>query len=609
MARDGQTAGVSGGLLYLLGASCAAWLLKKADRWSEEQVMGGMILLGIAAKAATALLVPRLPFNIDQALFHQFATRLAADAYGPETLASLSAFYDYPLWAGRIFPVHYLLERWGGSWAWAWTRAMNVAAATLMLCLTRSLARRILPPGKRKWAVFLLLALPFQTFWVTDYSHHLYSSLYLLVFAWTAQKLAFEPETLPRRVGLSVLASTCMLGMAWHGGVDWIAAGMAAAIVALHVATRRDARQSCLLALLLLVVPGTMAATLKGPILLDRIHACDAFRHNSVLPAFMARGWCPETGGEYHRRYEELDKATPWPQKPEAMFRLVASQIRHEPLETCVWLPCVKTAKLFLVGYASNFEESLALAQSPALPWINWVRRAGTVFFLLFVLAGSIRMAALKQIPATWAPVLLVPLLTWGAYVLGGETSPRYSVFCQPFLAIVGGFAFGGGWIPARGIRLGLSRMLVVFLFLLAAAGILAGVIHAVPGHAVYVDLRGDGNATTAEGPFPLFERTVLLPPGEETVTMDWPVPDRATGCSFYLLHCRGAMEGAFLTLALPDLPPFATFSLKGHSLPAYEETSLPPETKTLRVAVSRSPAASAAEGAFDFGYLLWRMP
>ena len=610
LVGQGQSAGWPAGLFYLLGAGFAAWLLKKTDRWPEDRVVWGMIAFGAAAKTLAALLVPRLPFNIDQSLFHSFAVRLAASAYGETTLASLSSFYDYPLWAGRIFPVHYLLERWGGDQAWAWSRVLNVLAATLVLCLAHALARRVLPPGKRKWAVFLLLALPFQTFWVTDYSHHLYSSLYLLAFAWAAMELAFGEWPWLRRLALSALASVCLLCMAWHGGVDWIAAGMAAALVVLHALARRDARQSALLALLLLVVPVAVSSVLKGPLLMDRIHACDAHRQNSVLPAFMARGWCPATGGEYTPRYEQLDRATPWPQKPKAMYRLIASQIRHAPLETCFWLPCVKTAKLFLVGYASNFEESLAQKRSPALPRVNWVRRAGTVFFLFFVLLGCIRMASAQQVPAVWAPVLLVPLMTWGAYVLGGETSPRYSVFCQPFLAIVGAFAFCGAPSTAPAPRVWLARTATVVIVLLVAAAMLVCAVRALPGGTFYTDLRkGPGGTATREGPFPVFERTVVLSPGTESVSMDWTVPEGAVACSFYPLQCRGAMDGAMLSLALPDSPPFATCPLDGHALPEYEEVSIPAGTRILHVSVSRAPSAAVSEGTLDFGYLFWSIP
>lgn len=610
IAREGQHEGLSAVLIYLLSIVAAVWLLKKVGRWNENRVVLGMVLMGFAVKMVFALFVPRLPLNIDQSLFHHFAARLAADAYGESTLASLSAFYDYPLWAGRIFPVHYFLERWAGSQAWAWLRVLNVLASTLVLCLTWCMAHHVLPPGKRKWAIFLLLALPFQTFWVTDYSHHLYSSLYLLVFAWAAQEIVFGKNTLARCLTLSFLASLCMLCMAWHGGVDWIAVGMAAALVMLHLLTHHNARQSALLVLLLLVVPVSVATTLKGPLLLDRVHACDAHRHNSVLPAFMARGWCPGTGGEYTPRYEQLDRATPWPQKPKAMFRLIASQIRHEPVATCLVLPCVKTAKLFLVGYASNFEESLALAHSPSLPLVNWMRRAGTVFFLLFVLLGSIRLAGAKRFSLAWTPVLLVPLLTWGAYVLGGETSPRYSVFCQPFLAIVGGLAFSRKPVAVPLARAWLSRSAVALLLLLAAACVLAVAMRLLPQSAFYADVRRACDpSATREGPFPVFERTVVLSPGKTGVSFDWPVPEGADACSFYPLQCRGAMEGASIAIAIPDSPPFATFPVAGRLLPEYEEIPLSPGTETLRVTVSRDPAVSGSEGTLDVGYLLWRVP
>lgn len=609
VARDGQFAGWWAGALYLIAVGVAAWLLKKTDRWPEDRVAWGLIGLGVLAKTIVALLVPRLPFNIDQSLFHHFAVQLAADGYSGTALAALSEFYDYPLWAGRIFPVHYLIERLVGAHAWACLKMLNVLAASLILCLTYAFARRILPSGARKWAVFLLLALPFQTFWVTDYSHHLYSSLYLLVFAWAARELAFGTGGIIRRLGWSVLAAGCLLCMAWQGGVDWIAVGMAAALVVLHYWTRRNVRQTALLAVLLLAVPVGAATALKGPLLMDRIRACDAQRQNSVLPAFMARGWCPGTGGEYNPLYEKLDRATPWPEKPKAMFRLVASQIRHAPLETCFGLPCVKTAKLFLVGYASNLEESLALERSPALPAVGWARRAGTAFFLLAVLLGCVRLAGGKGSLVQWTPVLLVPLLTWGAYVLAGETSPRYSVFCQPFLAVVGALAFQRGGMTGPSVRTWLFRTAAVALVLLAAAACVAGAVHLAPG-GFYEDLRGGwGGEATRDGPNPLFERTVVLPAGAESVAMPWPVPEGAVGCSFYPLRCQGNMAGAAVEISLPDGSPLAAFPVDGRRLPVYEEVSVPGGVRELRVTVSREASASQEEGALVFGYLLWKVP
>lgn len=609
---NGGGAGWPAGLLYLLGAGIAGWGLKKADKWPEHLVAWGVICVSFAVKAVVAWLVPHLPLNIDQSLFHHFATRIAADGYASETLSTLSSLYDYPLWAARIFPVHYLMERIFPVHALAWTKALNVAAATLILVLTYGLARRVLPPGKRKWAVFLMAVLPFQTFWVTDYSHHLYSSLYLLAFTWAAEELAFGGGGLFRRMGLSSLAALCLLFMAWQGGVDWIAMGLAVGFVVVHAAKSSNLRRTLGLALWLLVIPAVAATMLKGPLLLNRIGECDVHRQNSVLPAFMARGWNPETGGEYCPRYEKLDMATPPPKKAEAMFRIVLSQMRHEPMKTCLWLPCVKTAKLFLVGYASNLEESLALGRFPALPGVGWIRRCGTAVFLGFVLLGCFRLAGLRDLPDTWVPVLMVPLLTWGAYVLAGETSPRYSVFCQPFLAVVGACAVRGAaetQYPSRPARWW-WRLVVVVVLLLVAAGTVAMAVRLIPSHAAYEDLRGNRDGeSTREGPFRLFERTAVLPPGEESASLVWPIPGGATACSFYALECGGAMADAEVVVATGGGEALATVPLDGRALPEYVEVALPADIRELHVRVSRASSDTGKEGTFVFGYLLWSMP
>ena len=610
LAEEKSVAGWSAGLLYLFLVGGAVWLLARLDVSQEKHAVAWMIGMGVALKTAAVLFFPALPFNTDQSLFHEFAHRLAQEGFGHSVLSSLSAYYDYPLWAGRVFPVHYLVQRFAGSHAFACLKALNILVSSLILLIAHDLACHVIPHGKRKWAVFLLLVLPFQTFWVTDYSHHLYSSFYLLIFAWCACKLTVVKGQIWHQICLSGLATACLLLMAWQGGVDWIALGVAGGIVAMHFVLGTDMRHSMLLAFFLLIVPSAGMVLLKGPLLMDRVKACDMYRQNSVLPAFMARGWCPQTGGEYHRQYERLDQATPWPRKATAMYRLVVSQMRHEPLATCFLLPGIKTAKLFLVGYASNIEESLTLANSSALPSIRAVRRCGTIVFLLFVLLGCLHLSAEKELSLSWLPVLLVPLLTWGAYVLGGETSPRYSVFCQPFLAIAGACAFSG--IPDCGSirRVCLSRILLIILLMLLVAGLVVFGLRMMPSYFFYEDFRSSQmDKTTDAGVDSPFERTVELPEGSEQVSMIWQIPHGATGCSFYSLQCIGSMEGATLEVFSQDGDPLTTIPVGKHDFPEFEEFSLPVGLRQLQVVVSRPASASLAPGTYGFGYLLWGMP
>lgn len=595
--------------MYLICTALVAWGVKRADGWPEGLVTALLIALGILLKTLIVLMFPCLPANIDQSLFRHFATRLAAGGYNEATLSALSAFYDYPLWTARAFPVHFLVERFGGTHALGWLHALNIAAATAIAALTYALACRVLPLGKRKWAVFLIVVLPFQSFWVSDYSHHLFSSLYLLAFAWAAWELAFGGKGLFRRISLSLVATGCMVLMAWQGGVDLIAAGLATALVAACVSTRGGVRASMALALLLLFVPLAGRAALKGTLLANRVAACDVYRWNSVLPAFLARGWCPETGGEYCSRYERLDRATPWPEKPRAMYRLALSHMRYQPFKTCFLLPCLKTAKLFLVGYASNFEESLALAESPALPAVNWVRRFGTILFLLCAAGGSIRLAGKKRLPIEWVPILLVPLLTWGAYVLAGETSPRYSVFCQPMLAVIGACAFGGKAGGGTSRRVLACRVAWVALLLTATIGSMVVAIRAMPPQWFYEDLRESADGTGTRTGIPVFECVVALPPGERTAATVLPVPEGTVSESFYLIESGGMMAGTVFSIAAPDGMLLLSVPLDEGELPAYETFAVPPDVRELHAMVVRPMEAADAAGTLAFGYFHRSVP
>jgi hypothetical protein len=385
----------------------------------------------------------------------------------------LSQIYDYPVWAGRAVPIHYALRRWLGGQDLLWIRLLNVGLSTALLAATYGFACRLLPRGRRKWAIFLMLALPFQWFVVTDYSHHLFSSFYFLACLWCGWELVFAPSGKRRGLGLSVAIGICLMLMMWQRGMHLIALGAFGVLLAWAGLSGFGWKRWGGLLLGLMGLPLLLA--------LPAAHRFDAWlaRHdvgrlNSVLPAFVARGWCPETGGEYCGRYEQLDRATPAPEKAAAMFRLVLSQIRRNPWAACGRLPVVKTGKLFLVGYASNFEESLAAERSALLPWVRGMRLAAVPAFLGLALWGCLVLALAPALQARWLPVLLAPLFTWGAYVFLGESSPRYSIFCQPFLALLGALAIGGadaaGPRPFAAAGRGLALRAALVAGLLAAA-------------------------------------------------------------------------------------------------------------------------------------------
>ena len=99
-----------------------------------------------------------------------------------------------------MLPVHYAIRLLAGNHDLLWTRLLNVALSTAILLTTYGFARRLLPEGRRKWAVFLTMALPFQSFVVTDYSHHLFSSFYFLLGMGCAWDLVFADPRPARRL-------------------------------------------------------------------------------------------------------------------------------------------------------------------------------------------------------------------------------------------------------------------------------------------------------------------------------------------------------------------------------------------------------------------------
>lgn len=611
----GAPSWVGGALLYLLLFSALWWLVRRTDAIPESRVVAALIAGSALLKLALALAAMRLPLHADQELFHYFVREMADHRLDGGVLSALSAIYDYPVWGGRVLPVHYAIRLLAGDGDLLWTRLLNVGLSTAILLTTYGFARRLLPEGRRKWAVFLTMALPFQSFVVTDYSHHLFSSFYFLLGMGCAWDLVFADPRPARRLALAVLAGACLTLMMWQRGVHLIALGVWAGLILWAAAGGGfGPRRWGALLLALGVLPLVLAVPAAGRF--DAwLNRHDAHRLNSIVPAFVARGWCPESAGEYCGRYEQLDRVTPPEEKKAAMFRLVLSQIRRNPGTVCVRFPVTKTAKLFLVGYAANFEESLGLSSARLLPWVRGLRLAAAPIFLGLAVWGCLGLAARPRLLARWLPVLLAPLLTWGAYVFAGETSPRYSIFCQPFLALLGasalaGFAGRGGCPQAlpegawRGIA---ARAAVVAAGITLALGLAVAAVRQVPEYRLYADLEqgwtAEAGAAVAPGDYRPFEARLALPTDGSSARAAWRLPDRpasARTVSFYVLQAAGAVRLEVGTAAgqLFELP------LDGLIEPRHVELDLPPGTDELVFGLEPARAVPARGGEVHLGYV-----
>lgn len=607
---------VGGALGYLFFWGVLFWLLRKANSIPESWVVGGLIALGVVIKVILVAMVSRLPLHADQALFHYFVREMADHRLSGETLSALSRIYDYPVWAGRVLPVHYAIRILAGDQDLLWTRLLNVVLSASILLVTYSFGKRLLPEGTRKWAVFLLVALPFQNFVVTDYSHHLFSSFYFLVGMWCAWEMMFRASGLWRWMGLSALAGVCLTLMMWQRGVHFIVLGAWAGLLVWAVSCGMRGRRWGLLLLGLGVLPLMLSIPAAG-----RYDAWlarhDAHQLNSVLPAFVARGWCPETRGEYCGRYEQMDRVTPLEEKKPAMFRIVLSQIRYNAKTVCGWFPLLKTAKLFLVGYASNLEEGLLASQSPHLLWARGMRLAAAPIFLGLAFWGCMGLAARPRMPHRWMPIFLAPVLTWGAYLFMGETSPRYSIFCQPFLALLGASALASfkrtpmeedDW---RGVAL--RGVFVLGGIVLGLALLVAGV-RWIPEHQLYANLEkgwtGTGGkpvqAGVVPGDYRPFEARILLNPESGLAQVEWrlpPHPDTFQTVSMYLFDANEGARAARLAISALGKP-LAEIPLNGLNEPRYVQMSLPPGADELTFSLEPILGTERLRGSLQVGYV-----
>lgn len=464
----GTPTSVATAAAYLSGFILCIWGLRKVGPTADLRAAWLIILLAAILRFTLAFSVPTdLPLNTDQALFRKFAITLADQGRNLGTLGELSRDGDYFVWAGRVFPIHEGIRKLFGQNDLHIMRAVNVTTSVLVLMLVLYATCVLLPSGTRRWPVFFLAALPFQTYWVADYTHHLYSSTYLFAFACALLALTRTCQ-LWRKVLLSGTMSLLLLLMRWHGGIDRLAIGLVVGtgIIRLFSSTpKKYALQDICWSI---VVPIACMVLLAGPLLLDEIRVGNRHQMDSHGWGFLARGWCQESGGEYYAPFEQMMSEYPPEQKPLLMKKILLEEIRDTPIGAYARLPVIKTGKLFLVGYANNWEESLQMLRSPALPILRGLRQAGAIAFLFFVFWGSLELIQhIRSADTSWLMFLLLPLLAWGAYVVCGETSPRYSVYVQPVMALMAGVAFLPPSTAKPSSRLGNSILPITLAMLL----------------------------------------------------------------------------------------------------------------------------------------------
>ena len=186
-------------------------------------------------------------------------------------------------------------------------------------------------------------------------------------------------------------------------------------------------------------LPAMAGHAAAGP-LMAHIDAADLHHLESGAVAFMARGWVPETGGEYAYSHEVIDCLTPRELKIGVQKRLLVSQLAYNGPKVFFHLFPTKLAKYFLLGFASGAEEMLNANGAHA--WVS-VAKGARIAFLLVVLplmfVGGLWLLPKAGKSRYW-PFVVPCLLLSAAYVCTGETSPRYSIYIQALLFGMAGY-------------------------------------------------------------------------------------------------------------------------------------------------------------------------
>jgi hypothetical protein len=533
-------------------------------RWGARTFLWSVVGLSLLIQLGAVLAAQdQLGWAGDALVFNRYLTHLSESAYAPETLGQLSQNYDYPIWTRRAQPFYYGLHVWSGPHFPQVIQLFQAGLITLALLLTWRLSCLLFSRRIGFWAVSLQVIMPYRWTACLDLNHHLLGGFYFLAGLWLLAEWVRPQRS--RRAGWGIILSMSVLVplMRLEGGIDTVlGGGILLVLLLLWAVGRHSFRRTAQGVALLLIGPWILSNVLLQP-LSDHIDQADLHRSSSGTVAFMARGWMPESAGEYSYTYERLDALTPPDDKTAAQAGLLASQAYYNPRVLLFRLLPIKLTKYFLLGYAAGAEEMFD--QNGAHRARQIAEGARTAYLLailpLMVFGGLLLLPLLRR---TRRLSLILPCsLFCIAIVTLGETSPRYSFYLQPLLFMLAALPFA--WSARRRRQLLRASILPGSIaagslggVLLIAAGILAGLRPWIQPH-VYQDMR---SWEAAQGTHPdklpstLAPMEIHLPPQSLEEGTSWGalhfagMPDQPGVLSFYALP-SGVPSGRLLNAVL----------------------------------------------------------
>lgn len=560
-----------GFLAYAVVAGIGIVVLRRIHRqWGSSRflwvLMGASlaIQLGIAFSSDPNWIGP-----VDAGLFRQYLDRLATSGYSPEVLSTMSGQYDYPLWTHRALPFHLAIRMVSGA---HFVRAIQTFQALLLtasLFFTWRIARILFGRQTAFWAATFQFLMPYHWIACLDLNHHVTGVFYFAASLWILAEWFRPSGSAARSFGLAVAMGALVPLLRLGGGMDRIyAVSLAATLVLLRLGGQIGTGRTIRSAIGLLVWPLLVSALLVSP-LSRRIEEANLHRLSSGMAGFMARGWMPETGGEYSATYEQIDVMTPLPDKQSTQIQILVSQACYNLRTLLFRLFPTKMAKFFLLGYASSAEEMLSINGSVrAAAAAKGARTAYLLGVLPLMAWGAVlllpRLRKMRRIH------IVLPCVVYaGGIVLMGETSPRYSIYILPFLLMLAALPLA--WAPRRRRFVRASRRPLVLAALslgvaFALASVLLAALRPWLRQRAFADLR----AWTSLGPAPVSVPPTLAPmefhlnPRSEKDVWTWgpvqlpPAPDRAGILRFYVLApdqplLRGQRIALTTEYAAPD--------------------------------------------------------
>jgi hypothetical protein len=436
-----------GGLLllgmaaYLLLAGGAAWAIRFAYRRMKP------FRFAVAVVAAYALVQLalvfsggfRLQWTGDASLLHHHIQMLAERGYSTETLSPMSDSYDYQVWARRAVPFYILIQRMSGDAFPMAVQCFNALVMALAALLTWRLASLLLGTRAAAFALAFHVLMPWRIFSHMDLAHHILGGFYYTLGVWILVEWHRPNRSRLQLAGLTLVAMALMPLMRLEGGIDFVFVGAVGGVILLAwLMGKTSLGQALASGAALLVLPLLATSLCVGPLdtLLDQ---ADQHHYDSGILAWSTRGWSVSTGGQYNGNYEQLDVLTPPGQKKQVLLKLLASQAYYNPTAVAFRQLPTKAAKYFMVGYASGFEEVLKYNRLPTLRSLYIGARTAYLLLILPLAIGG-GLLFLTWFRTREGLFFLFPFaVLMIAYVVFGESDPRYSAYVHSYICLAAG--------------------------------------------------------------------------------------------------------------------------------------------------------------------------